>query len=434
MSLIVHLLCIFSLILCFACCSKPRENLVKQEAEFQKNLLEQIEVQKERNSSTLNWEQALKLLLENNLELESAKESKRMAREQKEQIFLDLLPTLSLSANLSKALEDLGTITEEDIRLSLFSTVNLPGVISFYTRHYGALLGEIKADTDHKLKKRQLIIRLRELFLKHEDYRQKQELKENSELISLKPQKSILELLKASPEELLAEQQDFEDRMGEDRLNQETCRLLGSYKYNWKLLSEGLPHFDYTSTPLELNNTDTVGVLLRKKQAIDLESLRLSRVLAKLSFFPDINFGMSTPALYSNSSPDYRFNADRIILSASSAVSLDTNLRKTRNLQRVDRQIDLQHQTMREEIERQVADWNLAKTELELVEKELQLAELRLKAINSYEIGSDVAKLRTFLEKRTFLMGQVTSLRQQKARIEGGFWLLDEQKWNNGKE
>jgi len=57
-----------------------------------------------------------------------------------------------------------------------------------------------------------------------------------------------------------------------------------------------------------------------------------------------------------------------------------------------------------------------------------------LEAINSYEMGSDVAKLRTFLEKRTFLMGQVTSLRQQKARIEGGFWLLDEQKWDDDKE
>ena len=87
-----------------------------------------------------------------------------MAKEQSTQIFLDLLPTLSLSANLSKALEDLGTITEDDIRLSLFSTVNLPGVISFYSRHCRALLGEIKADTDYKLKERQLIIRLRELF------------------------------------------------------------------------------------------------------------------------------------------------------------------------------------------------------------------------------------------------------------------------------
>ena len=95
MTLISHwLFC--SVLFWFLGCTKPKENLVKQEAEFQKNLLEQIEVQKERNSSTLNWEQALKLLLENNLELESAKESKRMAKEQKQQIFLDLLPTLSL--------------------------------------------------------------------------------------------------------------------------------------------------------------------------------------------------------------------------------------------------------------------------------------------------------------------------------------------------
>ena len=345
-----------SLIIFATSCSKPVENIAKREAEFEKTLLAQIEIQKERNTSSLNWEQALGYLLKNNLELKNAQESLRLAKEQKDQIFWDLIPTLSLSANLSKAFEDLGTISEDDIRLSLFSSVNLPGVISFYSRHYGALLGEIKADTEYRLKRRQLIIRLRELFLKHQDFRQRFELKKNADLISLKPQKSILELLSASPEELLAEQQEYEERMGRDRLNQETCKLLGNYQSNWVLLTDGLPEFNYAERNLELNNTENVGVLLRKKQAIDLESLRLTKVLAKLNFFPDINFGFSAPALYSNSSPDYRFNADRIILSASTAASLDTNLRKTRNLKRVERQIELQHEIMREEIERQVSD------------------------------------------------------------------------------
>jgi len=412
-------------------CSKPVENIAKREGEFEKTLLAQIEIQKERNTSALNWEQALGYLLKNNLELKNAQESLRLAKEQKDQIFWDLVPTLSLSANLSKAFEDLGTISEDDIRLSLFSSVNLPGIISFYSRHYGALLGEIKADTEYWLKRRQLIIRLRELFLKHQDFRQRFELKKNADLISLKPQKSILELLSASPEELLAEQQEYEERMGRDRLNQETCKLLGNYQSNWDLLTDGLPEFNYAERNLDLNNTENVGVLLRKKQAIDLESLRLTKVLAKLNFFPDINFGVSAPALYSNSSPDYRFNADRIIISASTAASLDTNLRKTRNLKRVERQIELQHEIMREEIERQVSDQNLAITELKIIEKELQLAELRLDATNSFELDTDVSKLRTFLEKRTFLIQQVSTLRQQKAGIEGAFWLLDESMWDD---
>ena len=196
-------------------------------------------------------------------------------------------------------------------------------------------------------------------------------------------------------------------------------------------MTDGLPEFNYSERNLELNNTENVGVLLRKKQAIDLESLRLTKVLAKLNFFPDINFGVSAPALYSNSSPDYRFNADRIIVSASTAASLDTNLRKTRNLKRVERQIELQHEIMREEIERQVSDQNLAITELKIIEKELQLAELRLDATNSFELDTDVSKLRTFLEKRTFLIQQVSTLRQQKAGIEGAFWLLDESMWDD---
>ena len=61
----------------------------------------------------------------------------------------------------------------------------------------------------------------------------------------------------------------------------------------------------------------------------------------------------------------------------------------------MERQIELQHEIMREEIERQVSDQNLANTELKIIEKELQLAELRLDATNSFELDTDVSKLRT---------------------------------------
>ena len=379
----------------------------------------------------LGWSDAVDRLLSDNLELKRSRESIRLAKEQTKQIYWDLVPVVSLRTSLSQALENLGEVDGEDVRFGVFSTLNIPGVISLYSRRYAALLGEIKSALDFELKQRQLIIRLYDLFLAYEDFRLRVESQKKTQMLASIESKSPIENLQVSPEGLLIEQQLFEEQMKEDQLRQEAGVLLGSFEKKWNLVSEDLPRFNYLSDLPDFNDTKNFGVLLRKKQAMELEAARLSKVVAKLSFFPDLNFGVYTPPLYANWVDNYRFSSDRMIFNASSSVTLDTNFRKLKNLKRIEKQLEFQNLAIKEEINNQIVGAIRAKRELELVEKELALTLLRLEVTDFFTLGSDLKELREFLEKRYLLIQRASGLRMRKAKIEGGFWLLDERRWRN---
>jgi hypothetical protein len=87
---------------------------------------------------------------------------------------------------------------------------------------------------------------------------------------------------------------------------------------------------------------------------------------------------------------------------------------------------------MREQIREQIQRAFLAQEELVLVAKELGLAKLRLETLDAQPRSTELDEIRIYLEKRFVLIGRVSSLQLKKARLEGGFWLLDEEEW--GKE
>jgi hypothetical protein len=185
------------------------------------------------------------------------------------------------------------------------------------------------------------------------------------------------------------------------------------------------------NNPLDLNDTKRLGVLLRQKQAADLEALRLTEFSTKLRYFPDLNLGVSSPPLYSSGNGrESRFSADDLIFRASSGFSLDTSLRVTRQLKNVRRQIEFQNRFMREEIREQIQRAFLAQQEILLVDRELNLAELRLEALDAQPRNTELDQVRIFLEKRFVLIERVSNLQLRKARLEGGFWLLDENAWD----
>ena len=89
---------------------------------------------------------------------------------------------------------------------------------------------------------------------------------------------------------------------------------------------------------------------------------------------------------------------------------------------------------MKEQIQEQIQRAILAQEELLLVERELDLAELRIETLDAQPRSTELDEVRVYLEKRFVLIERASSLRLKKARIEGGFWLLDEDKWIDGKK
>ena len=417
-------------VLLFASCRTVRENLNLQVEKVESVYDQSLAEYGNKKSKKLNWGTALDLMLKNNLELKRARDSLERAVENRKQIYWDLVPSLGLSASLSKSLTDLGDLSSQDIRFNVFSTINLPGMISFYSRRYASLLGVIVAEWNLMLKGRELIIRLRELFLEYADFEMRKRVVAKGQLWkSSKPQK-LSELIDSTPEEILLEQQAFNLRISENQLSLSLAKILGSYDFKWELVQEGLPELPYAEKPLDLKQKDKVGVLLRQKQAANMESLRLREVTAKLSYFPDLNLGLSSPSLYRVSNKTATgFSVDELIVRVGSSVSFDTNLRRSRQLKDIRREIEFQNRFMKEEIRAQIQKAILAQQELALVVSELELANLRLNSLDAQPRSSDLNEMRVYLEKRFVLLERLSSLQLKKARIEGGFWLLDDDKW-----
>ena len=417
-------------VLLFASCRTVRENLDLQVEKVDSVYEDSLAEYGKKKSKKLNWNSALDLMLKNNLELKRARDSLDRAVENRKQVYWDMVPSLGLSADLSRSLTDLGALSSRDIRFNVFSTINLPGMISLYSRRYASLLGEIVAEWNLKLKGRELIIRLRELFLEYEDFEMRKRIVIKGQLWkSSKPQK-LSDLIDSTPEEILLEQQAFNLRISENQLSLSLAKILGSYDFKWELIQEGLPQLPYAEKPLDLRRKDKVGVLLRQKQAANLESVRLREVTAKLSFFPDLNLGLSSPSLYRVSNKTATgFSVDDLIARLGSSVSFDTNLRRSRQLKDIRREIEFQNRFMKEEIQAQVQKAVLAQQELSLVVSELELTTLRLNSLDAQPRNSDLNEMRIYLEKRFVLLERLSNLQLKKARIEGGFWLLDDDKW-----
>lgn len=421
----------FTLLAClFGGCKSVHESLDEQFTRVEQIYSETYDESKIRKSKTIGWQEALAMMMENNLELHRAKDSLEQATESKEQVYWDLIPTLRLSTSISKALSEVGQISSEDLRFSVFSTVNIPGIINLYSRKYAALLAEIKARYDLGLKKRQLTIRLRELFLEYSAFETRKSNVLKSQLWNNKGETKPADFLIKSPEEILTEQQVFNLKILENQLTQTICKILGNFDFDWKLDSSKIPSLNYVEAPLDLNNTKQIGVLLRQTQAADLEAIRLSEFSTKLQYFPDLNFGVSSPPIYQVSNGnESSFSAENLILRASSSVSIDTSLRVTRQIKNVKRQIEFQNRFMKEEIRIQFQRALLAQQEIQLVEKELNLAQLRIEILNNQPRSSEMNQMRIFLEKRFVLIERISNLQARKARLEGGFWLLDESAW-----
>ncbi len=418
------------MVLLLVSCRSVQENLDLQVRKVESVYDQSLAEYGNKKSKKLNWGNALDLMLKNNLELKRARDSLDRAVENRKQIYWDLVPSLGLSANLSKSLTDLGDLSSRDIRFNVFSTINLPGMISFYSRRYASLLGVIVAEWNLKLKGRELIIRLRELFLEYADFEMRKRVVAKGQLWKSSKTQKLSELIDSTPEEILLEQQAFNLRISENQLSLSLAKILGSYDFRWELVQQGVPKLPYAEKPLDLSRKDKVGVLLRQKQAANLESLRLREVTAKLSYFPDLNLGLSSPSLYRVSNKTATgFSVDELVVRVGSSVSFDTNLRRSRQLKDIRREIEFQNRFMKEEIRAQIEKAILAQQELSLVVSELELANLRLNSLDAQPRSSDLNEMRIYLEKRFVLLERLSSLQLKKARIEGGFWLLDDDKW-----
>lgn len=411
-------------------CQNPRVKVAEQVDGLTESYLEDIGRIDSLEQKTLGWEEALELMVANNLELRRLQNDRLRAKEQVQRIFLDLLPSLNLNANVRKAITELSELDSNDLSFNIFSAVNVPGIIGLKQRHYTATLSQIRTDWSYELKIRELHARLYEDFISYENLQLRQINLEQDRLWA--PGMGLESRLQASPESITREQELLNIKLEANALQERLADLLGSYEFRWQPDAASLPELNYRDQPLDITDPKNTGLLVRQIQALELEGQRLRIKGIKLSYWPDISFSFSSPPLYSYSGgTSSSWTVEDITVSAFIPLRIDTQLRTTYQLRDARRQEELTRARIRMEITRQVQQYRLAQEELNLLKRQLQVNAVRLEALQQSARASSLPEYRAQLENNILLTEQRANLQLQIARLETMFWMLDESRWKH---
>ena len=234
---------------------------------------------------TVDWPQAMQLMLEGNLKLRQARADVTNNIENYRQVFKELLPTLNGRAGVSKQLASLNQLSFDDVTFSADSFFNVPGIVNFSARVYVAKLMLIRARTAYELAEREQTVALYRLFNGVQE--------QLIELDKLKLQRANagamtrIDPFTGRMMETQLKTRELDALKVQRSLQQQASDLLGNFQYQWEFATNGMPDLKYHLEPLPLSDTNRVAQLQMRLFALELEAARATLTGIKLRYWPD---------------------------------------------------------------------------------------------------------------------------------------------------
>lgn len=413
-------------------CASPAKNVANQAAARADAYRAAAKRAAALTPAPLTFSDARAKLLANNLELRAAHNAVISAEENARQVFKDLLPGANLTASLYHSVTDLANLSRSDVAYAAFAYINVPGLIQLRLRHYAAQLELLRARWLCELKERELIVQLRELFLRSDLLASRQ----RGLLASLRWQSSASPLadLESDPRGIERESVLYALRTESDALQLALNRLVGDDSNAWQPDLSDLPALDYATQPPDFADTDRFGELFRRLQALDIEALSLRERGVKLQYWPDLRLSLTSPPLYQyNGGNSSSFDVDQVLFSATTSMPIDLQGNISRQLRETRRERDLQFALMADQLNLTLQRLASSRDALSLTTKRLALTELRLQALRTLPLNQSPETIRQNLDRLLRLDEQRTSLLLERARLEHLFWILDESRWTAPK-
>ncbi len=259
----------------------------------------------------LSWQEALAKLEKGNLEYREQKRQYENSKHQRSRTFRSLIPLLDAGYYYNAPLRwGEGYPAQSNFNLNIF--FNLPQLVQLPIEHYTDALAVIKADTDCKLKKRELDARLYQSFREHALLNREQALQRESS--------SDDETARALDEKMQAEKK----RQEWGKL----CALLNDYSARWEPDCKGMPTISLAHYRKQFQTPDE---LFLANIALQAEAARLNRLGVFIRFMPTAQINFYSPSLFTASGGNldgFMRNADDVRVNLNSYISFDTRLER----------------------------------------------------------------------------------------------------------
>lgn len=261
---------------------------------------------------TITWEQAVKLVVENNLELKEAQDNIDSAQRQSLSIYTDLIPGVSYYGYMTRAISELADpVQSDDMASSINVTFSVPALTQIPYRVYSSKVHTFSAVKAKEGKYREVVSKLYQLVRSREIETARRALED------------------ANPEDDTTQQDPKKQQaraQADDKYWQDVARLLGRRDARWNILSESMPHVSWKEYEPRL---DRLGELVVCQFAMRLEQSRMAQYGIALSYVPTINTSIYSPSLFSSTGGTYSgtfLDEDDTKLNLSISYTLDTHL------------------------------------------------------------------------------------------------------------
>jgi hypothetical protein len=287
-------------------------NVAEQGQEF-REIFGRFQAEK---SETISWNAAHKRMAKDSLSLRQSRLQVEDSKKLKTRQWLTLVPRISAFSNIGVGISELSNLGSDDLNATLLANFNIPNPFEFYGALYGAALQQQNAIWSHELDQRRAYTQLYYAFIESQAI-------DEAEAAYGRRMKSLLQSQSADIDKLVKtvtfELQNLERRRLYHRLS--INQLLNTPGANWKL-SGSLPKISYIGRYKRIAVGENFGKLALNLQAIQIEGAILRVQQVKFQQWPSINFGLSSPPLYSSTSSN-GFSSDDLQLFSGASKSFD---------------------------------------------------------------------------------------------------------------
>ncbi|MDX1952594.1 MAG: TolC family protein [Verrucomicrobiota bacterium] len=416
------------LFLLLAGCASPKTKVAETQQTLRAEWKTNIFRQQDLPLRTVEWNEALEMMLQHNLKLRGARMALTNSQEEVRAVFKDLIPTLNLRSGISKRLSSLDTTTFDDVTFSADSFFSVPGIVNFAARLYSARLLHLRAEAAYSLTEREQTIQLYKLFIGVEQ--------SNEELRKLQQQSATaraMQEIDPFTSRLLLTELDIRRtsvETSESALQQEIGDMLGSRAYRWNLSTNQLPDLRYHETPLPLDDTNRVAQLQMKLLAIELEAAKAQIKGIKMRYWPELTIFVSSPPIFQKSGGNERWwDAADVRGSADLFWNIDTRGQVSRLLRQTKRAQDLQFEKYRMETLALMDRLIFTQKIIHTVNDQLQRTTRQLAILAAVPPQQEYFALQRYAQDYRTLSQQQIRLRRELAELNTLFWFIDESAW-----
>ncbi len=310
-------------LLATAGCRSPSLTIEKEVTKLDESWVRRTTAFPHREVRSLNWPQALDLMQRHNLALLRADEERDRARRGIGQVYKKLLPYVQLQVGINKRVNELDSLSFDDVRWDLNAYAVLSGLLTLDRDVYAAELSYMRSNLVRELVLREKTVELHRHFITSRQLQlAHQRLLESERILSGFPApRRSLQSVPATVDSLREQVRALQAKLGG-----ELTDLLGLTSVQVELKDENLPEVDYAKTALVPEDVKRVGVLRRKLLAIELVGAQARVRGAKLQYWPDLSAFLTSGSLWTTTGGQtVWWSSEELRLSVNAFLPIDLN-------------------------------------------------------------------------------------------------------------